>query len=148
MAKCASLLNDGGLALIQAITIEDHRYRQALNSVDFIKRHIFPGSFIPCVSAMVDAAAGAGQLRLLNLEDIGPSYAHTLKRWRERFFARVDDVKALGYDDRFVRMWEFYLCYCEGGFVERSISDVQLLLARSGNRRAEYLPGLAVAKGD
>jgi cyclopropane-fatty-acyl-phospholipid synthase len=141
MAKCASLLTDDGLALIQAITIEDHRYEQALHSVDFIKQHIFPGSFIPCVSAMTEAAARAGQLRLLNLEDIGPSYALTLRHWRQRFFNRIDDVRALGYDERFVRMWEFYLCYCEGGFVERSISDVQLLFARSGNRRDEYLPG-------
>ena len=140
MAKCASLLEHDGLALIQAITIEDHRYRQALHSVDFIKRHIFPGSFIPCVSALTEAAARAGQLRLLNLEDIGPSYARTLGHWRERFFERIDEVRALGYDERFVRMWEFYLCYCEGGFIERSISDVQLLFARPGNRRDEYLP--------
>jgi cyclopropane-fatty-acyl-phospholipid synthase len=140
MAKCSSLLKDDGLAVIQAITIEDHRYQQALDSVDFIKRHIFPGSFIPCVSAMVDAAAHAGELRLLNLEDIGPSYALTLRHWRERFFERVEQVRALGYDERFVRMWEFYLCYCEGGFIERSISDVQLLFARPGNRRDEYLP--------
>ncbi len=141
MSKCASLLADDGLALIQAITIEDHRYQQALESVDFIKRHIFPGSFIPCVSVMVDAAAQSGQMRLLNLEDIGPSYALTLRHWRQRFFERIDAVRGLGYDEPFVRMWEFYLCYCEGGFIERSISDVQLLFARSGNRRDAYLPG-------
>jgi cyclopropane-fatty-acyl-phospholipid synthase len=143
MSKCSSLLKDDGLALIQAITIEDHRYRQALHSVDFIKRHVFPGSFIPCVSVMVEAAARAGELRLLNLEDIGPSYALTLRHWRQRFFERIDEVRAQGYDERFARMWEFYLCYCEGGFIERSISDVQLLLARPGNRRNEYLPGVA-----
>ena len=140
--KCASLLKPDGLALIQAITIEDERYEQALGSVDFIKRHIFPGSFIPCVTAMVDSAARAGQLRLLNLEDFGPSYARTLNHWRQRFTERLDRVRALGYDERFVRMWEFYLSYCEGGFLERAISDVHLLLARSGNRRNEYLPGL------
>jgi len=140
--KCASLLKDDGIALVQAITIEDHRYQQALRSVDFIKRHIFPGSFIPCVSVMVDAAANAGQLRLLNLEDIGPSYALTLRHWRQRFLTRLDEVRSLGYDERFVRMWEFYLCYCEGGFIERSIGDVQLLFARSGNRRIQYAPGL------
>lgn len=145
MAKCSSLLKDDGLALIQAITIEDHRYRQALHSVDFIKRHIFPGSFIPCVSVLIDAAARAGELRLLNLEDIGPSYARTLRHWRQRFLDRIEDVRALGYDERFERMWEFYLCYCEGGFTERSISVAQLLLARSGNRRTEYLPGLTIA---
>ena len=140
--KCASLLKPEGLALIQAITIEDERYQQALDSVDFIRRHIFPGSFIPCVSAMVSSAADAGKLRLLNLEDFGASYAQTLRHWRLRFLARLDEVRAQGFDDRFIRMWEFYLCYCEGGFLERSISDVHLLFARSGNRREQYLPGL------
>jgi len=141
-AKCASLLKPDGLGLVQAITIEDHRYERALASVDSIKGHVFPGSFIPSVTAMVEAAGRAGPLRLLNLEDFGPSYARTLQHWRQRFLARLDQVRDLGYDDRFVRMWEFYLCYCEGGFVERSISDVHLLLARAGNRRAQFLPGL------
>lgn len=140
--KCAALLKEDGLALVQAITIEDHRYQQALRSVDFIKRHIFPGSFIPCVKALTASAADAGHLRLLHLEDIGPSYALTLHHWRQRFLSRLDEVRALGYDERFVRMWEFYLCYCEGGFIERSIGDVQLLFARPGNRRPQYLPGL------
>lgn len=140
LAKCASLLKPEGLALIQAITIEDHRYEQALQSVDFIKRFIFPGSFIPCVSAITGAAARASDLRLVNLEDIGPSYALTLRAWRERFLARLDEVRAQGYDERFIRMWEFYLAYCEGGFLERSIGDVHLLLARPGNRRDQYLP--------
>jgi len=140
LAKCASLLKEDGLALIQAITIEDSRYEQALHSVDFIKRYIFPGSFIPCVSAITGAAARASDLRLVNLEDFGPSYALTLNHWRQRFLSRLDQVRALGYDERFVRMWEFYLCYCEGGFIERSIGDVHLLLARPGNRRAQYIP--------
>ena len=143
MAKCASLLKPDGLALIQAITIEDHRYRQALHSVDFIKRYIFPGSFIPCVSAMVNAAANSGPLRLLNLEDIGPSYARTLHEWRRRFMGQLEHVRSLGYDDRFIKMWEFYLAYCEGAFIERAISDVHLLFARPLNRRAEFLPSTA-----
>ncbi|GAB2492025.1 class I SAM-dependent methyltransferase [Arenimonas alkanexedens] len=138
--KCASLLKPEGLALIQAITIEDSRYEQALSSVDFIKRHIFPGSFIPSVSAITGAAGRASDLRLVNLEDIGPSYALTLNHWRQRFVANLDKVRALGYDERFIRMWEFYLCYCEGGFIERSISDVHLLFARPGNRQPHYLP--------
>jgi cyclopropane-fatty-acyl-phospholipid synthase len=141
-AKCTSLLKPNGLALIQAITIEDHRYQQALKSVDFIKRYIFPGSFIPCVNAIVSSAAHAGPLRLINLEDIGPSYALTLREWRLRFMNKLEQVRSLGYDDRFVKMWEFYLAYCEGGFMERSISDVQLLFARSDNRRTEFVPGL------
>jgi cyclopropane-fatty-acyl-phospholipid synthase len=140
--KCTSLLKPNGLALIQAITIEDHRYQQALKSVDFIKRYIFPGSFIPCVNAIVNSAANAGPLRLINLEDIGPSYALTLREWRHRFMNQLEQVRSLGYDERFVKMWEFYLAYCEGGFMERSISDVQLLFARSDNRRTEFVPGL------
>lgn len=141
--KCASLLADDGMALIQAITIEDHRYEQALHSVDFIKRHIFPGSFIPSIHAMQGAIARSTDLKLFHLEDIGPSYALTLRHWRQRFLARVDEVRALGYPPRFVRMWEFYLCYCEGGFIERSIGDVQLLLTRPRCQRASYLPDLA-----
>ncbi|MDM3869965.1 cyclopropane-fatty-acyl-phospholipid synthase family protein [Porticoccus sp. W117] len=137
--QCQHLLKPDGLAAIQAITIEDHRYKQALNSVDFIKRYIFPGSFIPCVSVLTSSAAKAG-LRLTNLEDIGPSYALTLQEWRERFMDQLDQVRELGYSEAFIRMWEFYLCYCEGGFRERSINDVHLLFAASGNRREQWVP--------
>ncbi len=143
--KCASLLKPDGLALIQAITIEDSRYEQALRSVDFIKRHIFPGSFIPCVSAMLASSSRASDLRMVNLEDIGASYALTLNHWRQRFLARRDDLRRLGYDERFARMWEFYLCYCEGGFIERSIGTVQMLLARPQNRRAQFTPAIGAA---
>ncbi len=136
------LLKDDGMALIQAITIEDHRYEQALKSVDYIKRYIFPGSFIPSVSAMLGAASRASDLRLLHLEDIGPSYALTLQAWRERFMAARAQVLEAGYDQNFIRMWEFYLAYCEGGFRERSIGDVHMLLARPGCRRASFLPDL------
>jgi cyclopropane-fatty-acyl-phospholipid synthase len=136
----AKLLKRDGAALIQAITIEDHRYSQALHSVDFIKRHIFPGSFIPCVSAMLGSAAKASDLRLFNLEDIGPSYALTLRAWRQRFMRRLPEVRALGYDERFVRMWEFYLAYCEGGFLERSIGDVQMLFTRPDSRLDTWIP--------
>lgn len=129
-AKCANLLKPGGTALIQAITIEDHRYELALSSVDFIKRYIFPGSYIPCVSSMVSSAAQAGQLRLLDLQDIGDSYAKTIHAWRERFLSREAEVLALGYDRRFLRMWDFYLAYCEAGFLEQSISDVHLLFGK------------------
>ena len=139
----ASLRQPDGEAVIQAITLEDHRYAQALNSVDFIKRFIFPGSFIPSVAAMTGAIAKASDLRLFNLEDIGPSYALTLKAWRERFHAQLPQVKALGYDARFIRMWDFYLAYCEGGFRERSIGDVHLWLTRPGARPSQYPHALA-----
>jgi len=140
--KVGSLLKEDGMALIQAITIEDHRYQQALNSVDFIKRHIFPGSFIPSVSAMLNASARSSDMRLIDLEDIGPSYALTLNHWRRRFLAQREKVAALGYPKRFERMWEFYLAYCEGGFIERSIGNVQMLLTRPGARRDAWLPDL------
>ena len=141
LKQCAALLKPSGLALIQAITIEDRYYHQALKSVDFIKRYIFPGSFIPCVSAIVASASRCTDLRLINLEDQGESYALTLNHWRKRFMAALDQVRAQGYNEEFIRMWEFYLCYCEGGFKEKSISNVQFLLAKPGNRRQQWLPG-------
>ena len=121
----ANALKPNGEALIQAITLQDQRYKQSLKEVDFIKRFIFPGSFIPCIS-VISAAAGKQALIMENLLDIGFSYATTLKDWRQRFFANIEQVRSQGFDDRFIRMWEFYLCYCEGGFAERSISDVQI----------------------
>jgi len=140
--KVGRLLKEDGMALIQAITIEDHRYARALKSVDFIQRHIFPGSFIPSVAAMTGAIARASDLRLFNLEDIGPSYARTLRAWRDRFMARLPEVRQLGYDERFIRMWEFYLCYCEGGFLERSIGDAQLWLTKPGARPDQFAPSI------
>ena len=138
--KVGSLLKHDGAALVQAITIEDHRYAQALRSVDFIKRHVFPGSFIPSISAMLGSVARSGDLKLFNLEDIGPSYAPTLAAWRERFLAARCEVLAQGYPQRFARMWEFYLAYCEGGFRERSIGDVQMLLTRPRAQIAQFAP--------
>jgi cyclopropane-fatty-acyl-phospholipid synthase len=137
--KVSSLLKDDGMALIQAITIEDHRYEQALHSVDFIKRYIFPGSFIPSISAMLKAVTQVTNMKLFNLEDIGPSYALTLREWRRRFMAQHDQVRAMGYPKHFVRMWEFYLAYCEGGFIERSTGDVQMLLVKPGARREQFV---------
>ena len=140
LKQCAALLKPTGLALIQAITIEDRYYQQALHSVDFIKRYIFPGSFIPCVSAIVNSSARHTDLRLLNLEDQGESYALTLNAWRQAFMANLPEVRKLGYSEAFIRMWEFYLCYCEGGFIEKSISNVQLLFAKPNNARPQWLP--------
>lgn len=139
-AKIGSLLKPDGLALIQAITIEDHRYEQALHSVDFIKRHVFPGSFIPSIAAMVAAKGRASDLALTQLEDFGLSYARTLEAWRLRFLAALPQVRAQGFDDRFIAMWEFYLAYCEGGFQERSIGVAQLLMAKPGHRAPAPMP--------
>ncbi len=133
--QCSHLLKPHGMMLLQAITIADQRYQAALRSVDFIQRYIFPGSFIPSVAAMTDAIACHTDMRLFHLHDIGPHYATTLRDWRQRFFKRLDEVHALGYPEAFVRMWEFYLCYCEGGFLERAIGDVQMLLVKPKCRR-------------
>jgi len=128
------LVRPGGIIALQAITIEDRRFRSALREVDFIKKHVFPGSFIPSVSRLVSAAARHTDAVLVNLEDIGLDYAATLAEWRSRFEAARRQILLMGFDERFVRLWRFYLCYCEGGFRERAISDVQLLFAKPGYR--------------
>ncbi|MFC5524344.1 class I SAM-dependent methyltransferase [Rhodanobacter ginsengisoli] len=145
--QLGALLKPDGLALVQAITIEDHRYTQALKSVDFIKRHVFPGSFIPSIHALLAAKTRASDLALTQLEDFGHSYALTLKAWRSRFMQQLAQVRAQGFDERFIRMWEFYLAYCEGGFRERSIGVAHLLLARPGHRRTAVLPEIPTTGG-
>jgi cyclopropane-fatty-acyl-phospholipid synthase len=140
--QCGRLLKPDGLMLLQAITIADQRYEAARKSVDFIQRYIFPGSTIPSVTAMLASLTRASDLRVLHLEDIGPHYATTLRKWRENFLHSLEAVRALGYPEKFIRMWEFYLCYCEGGFAERALGDVHMLLARPGNRRAPIVSKL------
>ncbi|MEJ8568656.1 cyclopropane-fatty-acyl-phospholipid synthase family protein [Elongatibacter sediminis] len=127
---CANLLRPDGVMLLQAITIADQRYVESLQSVDFIQRYIFPGGRLPSSAVMTRTAAEHTDLRLLHLEDIGLHYAKTLRCWRENFFERIAEVRALGYSETFIRMWEYYLCYCEGAFLERAISDVQIVFAR------------------
>lgn len=132
--KVSQLLKPEGVALIQAITIADQRYDSAIRSVDFIQRYIFPGSNIPSNTAMLQSMTRASDLRLVDLQDIGQHYATTLRLWRENFFAQIEAVRALGYSEAFIRMWDFYLSYCEGGFAECALGDVHLLLAKPGYR--------------
>jgi cyclopropane-fatty-acyl-phospholipid synthase len=134
--KCSSLLKASGAMLLQAITLQDQYYARALKSVDYIQRFVFPGSFIPSVTAITDSVTRVTDMKLFNLEDIGPHYAPTLRMWREKFFANIAQVRNLGYPESFVRLWEFYLCYCEGGFAERQLGDVQMLLTKPDCRRA------------
>ena len=133
MGTLQRLLKPDGVALLQAITIEDHRYEQARRSVDYIKRFVFPGSFIPSINAIMAAKTRASDLQLIAQQDFGHSYALTLRAWRQRFLAQRAAVQAQGFDERFCRLWEFYLAYCEGGFLERSIGVSHLLLARPGH---------------
>jgi len=127
---CSRLLKDNGRMAVQAITIGDQIFDRHKRSVDFIKRYIFPGSCIPSITAISKAVARSTDLQLVHLEDITPHYARTLGEWRRRFFANIDQVRALGFSETFIRMWEYYLCYCEGGFAERYIGDVQLIFAK------------------
>ena len=137
---CSRLLKDNGMMALQAITIGDQIFDRHKRSVDFIKRYIFPGSCIPSITAISNAIARATDLRLVHLEDITPHYAITLREWRRRFFDNIEKVRALGFSEPFVRMWEYYLCYCEGGFAERYIGDVQMLFVKPLCRRGS-LPG-------
>ena len=130
--RAGELLTRNGRMLLQSITIADRHYERARDEVDFIKRYIFPGCCIPSVGALTAAIVASSDLRLVHLEDIGPHYATTLAAWRRNFHANIDRVRALGYPDTFVRLWEFYLCYCEAGFAERALGDVQMLLTREG----------------
>lgn len=127
--RCARLLAPDGLAAVQAITIQDRLYESARKEVDFIKRYIFPGSCIPSISVLSGAAAPT-DMRLVHLEDLTPHYAETLRRWRRRFLANWPQIAELGFDETFKRLWEFYFCYCEGGFDERVLGSVQLTFAK------------------
>ena len=123
--KCASLLKPAGKMLIQAITIADQQYEFSKRNVDFIQRYIFPGGALPSVTALTNTATNETDLRMTALEDITGHYATTMRKWREKFYLNVEQITELGYDNRFLRMWEYYLCYCEGGFEEKSIGCVQ-----------------------
>jgi cyclopropane-fatty-acyl-phospholipid synthase len=128
-SKCASLLEDDGLMALQTITIADARYEQHVRGVDFIKRYVFPGSNIPSITALLQAATRSSDLTLRRLDDIGPHYATTLAAWRENL-ARNADAVAKITEERFRRIWHFYLCYCEAGFAEGYLGDAQMLLSR------------------
>ena len=137
--KCADLLTPRGEMLLQSITIADQYYEQAIKGVDFIKRYIFPGGCLTSVTAMAASLTRVTDMRVTHLEDIGPHYATTLKRWHDRFFASIDKVGKLGFSDEFVRMWQYYLCYCEGGFIERTIGNVQMHVIKPDARPPVFL---------
>ncbi|MFJ5238352.1 class I SAM-dependent methyltransferase [Pseudomonas neuropathica] len=137
--QCAQLLKSNGLMLIQAITIREQRYEQAKRGVDFIQRYIFPGGALPCVQKMLEVVGRDTDMNLLHMEDFGLHYARTLRLWHENFRRAHGRLSELGYDDYFLRLWEFYLCYCEGGFLERTIGTAQLLLAKPAAMTAPLL---------
>jgi len=135
--KCCELLKPTGQMLLQAITIADQNYSRYVKDVDFIQRYIFPGGCLTSVTDMARVMTRETDMRILHTEDIGPHYARTLRHWNERFFAAIDSVREMGYSDAFIRMWEFYLCYCEAAFIERSTGTVQMLMMRPDARREQ-----------
>jgi cyclopropane-fatty-acyl-phospholipid synthase len=134
--RCAELLHRDGLMLLQAIVIDDRAYELEKTSRSFIKELIFPAGCLPSVAVISGCIARSTDMRLLDLEDITEHYPKTLRRWRENFVAAADRAEQLGYDRRFRRLWELYLSWCEGGFLERRIGDVQALLAKPAYRRS------------
>ena len=140
--QCARLLKDDGMMLIQAITIADQRYQSALKSVDFIQRYIFPGGFLPSVTAILDSVTRSSDMRIYHLEDIGPHYAETLRHWRDAFSKNLDRIWSMKFGEQFLRMWHYYYCYCEGAFRERAIGTVQVLFVKPGARRDPIVPAL------
>jgi cyclopropane-fatty-acyl-phospholipid synthase len=138
-SRCSSLLKPDGLMLIQAITIQDQRFDYARSNSDFIQQYIFPGGCLPSTAVVARHIACDTDMQIVGLEDITRDYARTLSEWRKAFFDHIEQVKSQGFGERFIRMWDFYLCYCEGGFRERAISTVQYVFAKPG---ARALPGL------
>jgi cyclopropane-fatty-acyl-phospholipid synthase len=142
-AACSDLLNPEGMMMLQAITIQDQRYEKALKAVDFIKRYIFPGGFIPSVTAILQSVTSSTDMRIFHLEDIGEHYAKTLNAWRAAFHSSLDRIRSMGYSEEFLRMWHFYYCYCEGAFLEKAIGNVQILLVKPDCRRSAIVPAIA-----
>ncbi len=139
-AACNRLLCEDGTMVLQAITIRDHLYEQHKHSADFIKRHIFPGGCIHSIAAMTSSIAHTTDLILFHLEDITPHYVKTLQEWRKGFFSNIGKVRAMKFSETFIRMWEYYLCYCEAGFTERYIGNVQMILTKPLCRLEPVLP--------
>ena len=137
-AACDRLLAPDGVMLLQTITVDDWRFADYLRTPSWIAKYIFPGAELASVAEILQSLARTTKLSLFHQEQIGTHYARTLHAWRDRFHARLDEVRAQGFDERFIRMWDMYLGYCEAAFLERHIGDVQLLLTRTQNRRHLY----------
>lgn len=137
--KCSSLIKPDGIMALQAITIRDQYYEAARKSVDFIQRHIFPGSGIPSVHAMMNSVTKKTNLSLIHQQDFAEDYAETLKHWGKRLAKNEKEITNLGYPEFLHRLWQFYFSYCEGGFRERAIGLSQMVLTKSNYKEKSYL---------
>ncbi len=131
--KCSELLKKDGIFALQVITCPDSRFESLKNGVDWIQKHIFPGSLLPSVGAINNAINEVCDLTLVDLKDIGLDYAHTLNIWQQEFMKNIEEVKKLGFDDYFVRKWNYYFAYCEAAFAMRNINVMQLVYSRPNN---------------
>lgn len=129
---CSNRLRANGAMLLQAITLPNERYDAYRRSVDFIQKYIFPGGNLPSPAAIAEAMSRGGDLSIREVEEFGLHYAETIRCWRGQFSQKIDQVRRLGFDDRFIRMWHYYLCYCEAGFLDSQISVAHFLLAKPG----------------
>ena len=153
--KCGELLEPKGTMLLQTIVMPERGYQQYLHSVDFIRRYIFPGGCLPSVASLLESIGRTTRLRLVHMEDFGPHYAETLRRWRKAFCDRMPDLSKLGYSQGLARLWEYYLCYCEAAFEERHVGVVQIQFNNFQNRcdhigidaRAALMPASRGATG-
>ena len=140
-STCDRLLNPNGVMALQFITVPDQNYAAYRRSCDWIQKYIFPGGHCPSLTAVCNAATKHSPFVVEELENIGPSYARTLREWRQRFFEKTAELSSLGYDERFQRMWEYYLVYCETGFAGRQLGTLQLVLTRPNNTQLGSCPG-------
>jgi cyclopropane-fatty-acyl-phospholipid synthase len=132
-SKCSQLLKRNGILALQVITCPDSRFESIKKGVDWIQKHIFPGSLLPSVGAINLSINKTGDLTLVDLKDIGLHYAHTLATWHKAFNAKLEEVKKLGFDENFIRKWNYYLCYCEAAFAMRNINVMQMIYTRPNN---------------
>ena len=132
------VLERGGIACVQTILIPDDRWERYRKTPDWIEQYVFPGCLIPSLSALTKAATASSKLTMLDVHEIGPHYAETLRRWRANIHEHIDEVRALGYDRTFERTWDFYLAFCEAGFRLRALRDVQLTLSRPLNESVAF----------
>lgn len=135
LGQCGKLLRPDGSMVLQAIVMPEHSYANYLQSVDFIQRYVFPGGCLPSLEAILGAAGRKTDLRFVHAEDFAPHYAETLRRWRQSFQLRLDDVRQLGYSEEFIRLWNYYLCYCEAAFEERYVGVLQVQFDKPECRR-------------
>jgi cyclopropane-fatty-acyl-phospholipid synthase len=144
--KCSELLKPDGSMVLQAIVMPERGYRQYQRTVDFVRRYVFPGGCLPSVSAILEAVGRKTRMRLVHLEDLAPHYAETLRRWRRNLHQQLPEIRSLGYPEQLLRLWEFYLCYCEAGFAERHVGVVQMVFDNHACRRDALTVGQGAAR--